>query len=63
MKLIPKVMSQFKSSVTHHIRKQFDNFDFSWQKSYHDHIIRDEKDLTRIREYIRNNPQKFMIDF
>ncbi|MCK4907346.1 MAG: transposase, partial [Spirochaetes bacterium] len=63
MELIPKVMSQFKSSVTRHIRKQFDNFDFAWQKSYHDHIIRDEKDLTRIREYIRNNPQKLVIDF
>lgn len=27
-----------------------------WQRGYHDHIIRNEKDLLRIREYIRWNP-------
>lgn len=29
---------------------------FQWQKSFHDHIIRGEQDLARIREYITNNP-------
>jgi len=28
-----------------------------WQRNYHDHIIRNEKDLNCIREYIANNPQ------
>ena len=32
---------------------------FQWQKSFHDHIIRNEQDLTRIREYIVNNPLKW----
>ena len=27
-----------------------------WQRNYWEHIIRDEKDLNRIREYIINNP-------
>jgi putative transposase len=27
-----------------------------WQKSFHDHIIRNEKDHVRIAEYIENNP-------
>jgi putative transposase len=27
-----------------------------WQRGYYDHIIRNEQDLTRIREYIQNNP-------
>ena len=31
---------------------------FSWQKSFHDRIIRNEFELNRIREYIRNNPEK-----
>jgi hypothetical protein len=27
-----------------------------WQRNYHDRIIRNEKELHEIREYIRNNP-------
>ncbi len=33
-----------------------------WQKSFYDHVIRDEKDLIRIREYIKNNPLKWQLD-
>ena len=29
---------------------------FKWQKSFHDHIIRKEKSLNKIRQYIRDNP-------
>ena len=29
-----------------------------WQSESHDHIIRDRTELTRIREYIRTNPEK-----
>jgi REP element-mobilizing transposase RayT len=27
-----------------------------WQRNYYEHIIRDEKELQQIREYIINNP-------
>jgi putative transposase len=27
-----------------------------WQRNYWEHIIRNERELSRIREYIRNNP-------
>jgi REP element-mobilizing transposase RayT len=33
-----------------------DGVNFRWQKSFYDHVIRDEISLNRIREYIRNNP-------
>ena len=33
-----------------------------WQKSFHDHIIRDENDYKKIAEYIENNPQKWTED-
>ncbi len=33
-----------------------------WQKSFYDHIIRNDKDLDRIREYILNNPLNWKID-
>jgi len=31
-----------------------------WQKRFHDHIIRSNSELNRIREYIRNNPAKYL---
>jgi REP element-mobilizing transposase RayT len=36
--------------------------DFSWQSRFYDHIIRDEKGLNAIREYIHNNPAQWEYD-
>ncbi len=33
-----------------------------WQRNYYDHVIRDEKDLNRIRNYIIENPFKWQND-
>jgi REP element-mobilizing transposase RayT len=33
-----------------------------WQKSFHDHIIRDEEDYFRIVKYIHDNPSKWEDD-
>ena len=33
-----------------------------WQRNYYDHIIRNEKELNRIRDYIINNPLKWEFD-
>ena len=33
-----------------------------WQKSFYDHIVRDENDLQRIRQYIENNPAHWAED-
>ena len=33
-----------------------------WQKSYHDHIIRDEEDYRRIWRYINENPARWEED-
>lgn len=33
-----------------------------WQRSYHDHIIRNESDYFRIFEYIDNNPLQWDLD-
>jgi len=27
-----------------------------WQRNYYEHVVRDEKDLNRIRDYIQSNP-------
>ncbi len=33
-----------------------------WQRSYHDHIIRNETDYRMIWEYIDTNPVKWALD-
>ena len=33
-----------------------------WQRSFHDHIIRDEKDYLKIWQYIDENPEKWELD-
>ena len=33
-----------------------------WQRNYHEHVIRDEEDLNRIRQYIIDNPGRWEDD-
>ena len=33
-----------------------------WQRNYYDHIIRNERELDRVREYIANNPAQWDFD-
>lgn len=33
-----------------------------WQRSFYDHIIRNENELNKIREYIINNPKNWKED-
>lgn len=33
-----------------------------WQKSFHDHVVRNEKDYLKIWEYIESNPMKWAED-
>jgi len=34
-----------------------------WQRNYYEHVVRGENELTRIREYIANNPLQWEIDW
>ena len=55
------MIGQFKSVCTKRIwAAAFKNF--AWQPRYYDHVIRDEKSLRAIREYIVNNPAKWQLD-
>jgi putative transposase len=38
------------------------NYHRFWQKSFYDHVIRNEKDLDRIQEYILTNPLNWKVD-
>lgn len=33
-----------------------------WQRHYYEHIIRDDKDVNNVREYIINNPKQWHMD-
>ena len=52
------IIGQIKSICTKRIRSRGFR-DFGWQAGYYDHIIRDNEDLGRIREYIYGNPDKW----
>lgn len=57
------VIGQFKSVVTKRMNALRDTpGTYVWQRNYHDHIIRDEMDLNRIRKYIRDNPREWKND-
>ena len=53
---VSRIIKQFKGSITKQIGFSI------WQRSFHDHIIRDENDYKRIAEYIENNPQRWTED-
>ena len=55
--LIPKIIGRFKmqTAKTINIIRKTPSQSI-WQRSYHDHILRSDNDLNRIREYIINNP-------
>lgn len=55
------VIGQYKMSVTKQIRKIMPDFQV-WQRSYHDHIIRNQKSYEKIWMYIENNPLKWKED-
>lgn len=55
------IVRTFKAAVTTWAR---DNgfVEFGWQPRFYDHIIRNDADLTRIREYIAMNPLRWALD-
>ena len=61
------VMRFFKTMTTNEYIKGVKNnilppFDKKlWQKSYYDHIIRNQEDYNEVWEYIENNPQKWIL--
>ena len=64
---LPDVMRFFKTMTTNeYIRGVKDGvltpFDGKlWQKSYYDHVIRNQQDYNEIWQYIENNPTKWIM--
>jgi putative transposase len=60
---IPTIIRLFKSACTIQINA-FRNTPRVpvWQRGYYEHVIRDEKESEKTREYIVNNPLKWELD-
>jgi putative transposase len=62
------IVGAFKSITTHEYIRGVHESDWPpfdkrvWQRNYFEHIIRNERELDRIREYIVNNPLKWALD-
>jgi len=60
---IGSIVRGFKSAVTRGIKRLDYPFFYSvWQRNYYEHIIRNERELNRIREYVQNNPLRWQYD-
>ena len=55
------VIRTFKAASSHLIRKSGAP-GFAWQRDYYDHIVRNEAELQRIREYVEANPSRWRED-
>jgi REP element-mobilizing transposase RayT len=60
--LLSKIIQQYKASVTRKINSLENVFHFGWQKSFYDHVIRNDRSLDNLRQYITSNPLKWELD-
>lgn len=58
---IGKIIRYLKAKSTKLIR-DMGHYRFRWQRNYYEHVVRDDKELDAIREYITNNPAKWDLD-
>ncbi len=60
---IGSIVAGFKSAATKRINALRDNPGAPvWQRNYYEHVIRGERDLDAIRQYIACNPAKWELD-
>lgn len=55
------IIGSFKSAVTK-AAKEKENKDFYWQQRFYDRLIRNEKELYKIRLYMEGNPLKLELE-
>src|SRR5690606_36301472 len=57
------LVNRFKGAVTRQARQHLAASDARiWQSRYHDHIVRNEPELNRIRAYVETNPSRWDSD-
>lgn len=56
-----QIIGQYKSGLSREVRKRFPDIQI-WQRSFHDHIIRNQKAYETIWLYIASNPDNWKKD-
>jgi len=59
---IPEIVRGFKTFSARRINERAGKRGVVWQRGYYEHVIRNEKALDRIRNYIANNPARWADD-
>ena len=60
---VGNIIGWFKYNTTKSVNEEYKSAGNKlWQRSYYDHIIRDEKDYMEKRNYILTNPSKWVED-
>ena len=65
---LPEIVRWFKAATTNMYRAAIRRRGWPryekrlWQRNYYEHIIRDAESLSRIREYISTNPERWSMD-
>ncbi len=58
---LPVIVRNFKGAVTRRLREH--GFAESiWQRNYHERVIRNERELQTIRQYVVDNPRQWALD-
>jgi hypothetical protein len=59
---LPKIIRWYKGRCSFEIRKMENVECFGWHPRYYDQIIKNRKELKKKREYIWDNPSKWVLD-
>jgi putative transposase len=52
-----EIVRKLKAKVSHSFGQKI------WQPNYYEHVIRNDRALDKIREYIQNNPKELLMKF
>jgi putative transposase len=59
---IPEIVRGFKTVSARRVNEREGRRGALWQRGYYEHVIRNEKALNRIRDYIASNPARWADD-
>ena len=56
---LASIIRGYKASVKRYAN--LNKIDFEWQSGYYDRVVRNDKELLNIRQYIYDNPEKWLL--
>jgi putative transposase len=60
--LLSNAVGYLKMNSAKQIRFKNPYISVVWQRAYHDRIVRNEAELIRIKQYMRENPKRWLVD-